>query len=227
MRQLLSVIGVVGLATAAAAAPPPGVTNASIETRSGAAGLRPSSRPSSRCYAGPPGSAGRCRRPTAAPPAAGPATTRAAPAAAAAAWRASAGCDVVGARRRGREARGQRPRARAAARRGRPRLEDPHVLGGLRAGRGRPAARLDRGRPARGQRGAAGGARRPAGERSDERQALDDGALAAIASHADPSADARSSATWRRSSRASSGRRRPSGWACARRARLRGAATAW
>jgi hypothetical protein len=39
MRHLLSVIGVVGLATAAAAAPPPGVTNAKIETRSGAAGL--------------------------------------------------------------------------------------------------------------------------------------------------------------------------------------------
>ncbi len=39
MRELLSVIGVVGLATAAAAAPPPGVTNAKIETRSGAAGL--------------------------------------------------------------------------------------------------------------------------------------------------------------------------------------------
>jgi hypothetical protein len=39
MRQLLSVIGVVGLATAAVAAPPPGVTNAKIETRSGAAGL--------------------------------------------------------------------------------------------------------------------------------------------------------------------------------------------
>ncbi|HVQ26870.1 MAG TPA: hypothetical protein VMV01_16895, partial [Planctomycetota bacterium] len=41
MRQLLSVIGVVGLATAAAAAPPPGVTNAKIETRSGATGLAP------------------------------------------------------------------------------------------------------------------------------------------------------------------------------------------
>src|SRR4249920_3659138 len=39
MRHLLSVIGVVGLATAAAAAPPPGVTNAKVETRSGAAGL--------------------------------------------------------------------------------------------------------------------------------------------------------------------------------------------
>ena len=39
MRQLLSLIGGVGLATAAVAAPPPGVTNAKIETRSGAAGL--------------------------------------------------------------------------------------------------------------------------------------------------------------------------------------------